>query len=128
MAERFAIRIDAFWRPFLLIGGAGRENSYVEIAEDSITARFGWLFNQTIPRDEIESAELVPWPWWAGIGLRLLYFNGGVGLVGSYDGVVEIRFRQRRRLWGFTGYRRLAVSIEEPERFLQALAVPVSVD
>jgi hypothetical protein len=124
MAERFPIRVDAFWRPFLMLGGAGGENSYVEIDEDAITVRFGWLFNQTMPRDEIEGAEPIAWPWWAGIGLRVIYLNGGLGLVGSYNGVVEIRFRERRRLWGFTGYRRLAVSLEEPERFLQALGVP----
>jgi hypothetical protein len=123
MAERFAIRVDAFCRPFLLLGGAGGENSYVEVDKDAVTVRFGWLFNQTIPRDEIEGAEPAQWPWWAGIGWRT-NFSGTIGLVGSYDAVVEIRFRQRRRLWGFTGYRGLAVSLQEPERFLQALGVP----
>jgi hypothetical protein len=123
MAERFRIRIDPWWRPFLLIGGVRSENSYVEVEEGSITTRFGWLFNQTIPRGEIEGAGPVDWPWWAGIGLRLIYLSGRIGLVGSYNGVVEIRFRTARRLWGISRYRQLAVSLEEPERFLAALGV-----
>jgi hypothetical protein len=123
---RFPIRIDAVWRPFLLVGGVREQTAYVDVGEDAITVRFGWLFNQTMARDDIEGAGRVSWPWWAGIGLRLLYFSGGVGLTGSYNGVVEIRFRARRRLWGFTGCRRLAVSLEEPERFLQTLGVPTA--
>ncbi|MEX1252784.1 MAG: hypothetical protein WEE64_00440 [Dehalococcoidia bacterium] len=124
MAERFRIRIDPFWRPFLLIGGARSESSYVEVEEDSISIRSGWLFNQTIPRDEIEGAAPTEWPWWASSWRT--NFSGTIGLVGSYNGVVEILFRERRRLWGFTGYRRLAVSLEEPERFIEALGVPLS--
>ena len=121
-STRFPMRLDPWWRPLLLIGGATSSNSYVELSEDAVTVRFGWLFRRTLPRSDIEGAVRTRWPLWHSVGWRT-NFRGLIGLIGSYQGVVEIRLRTPRRVWGLFTLRRLAVSLEEPQRFLDSLGV-----
>ncbi len=120
-SSRFAIRMDPWWRPLLLPGGALPDSSYVELSDDALSVRFGWLFNHAIARTEIEGAAARDWPLWMGVGWRTT-FRGLVGLIGSYQGVVEVRLRTPARAWGLVSYDRLAVSLEGPGRFLAALA------
>ena len=119
---RFPMRIDPWWCPLLLVGGATPGNSYVELSDDALTARFGWLFRSIVPRSDIEAAVPRRWPLWYGVGWRT-NLCGLVGLIGSYRGVVEIRLRAPVRVWGLFTLRRLAVSLEEPQRFLDSLGV-----
>jgi len=114
------MRLDPWWRPLLLIGGATPSNSYVELSEDAVNFRFGWLFRRTLPRSDIEEAVPRRWPLWYGVGWRT-NFRGLIGLIGSYQGVVEIHLRTPGRVWGLFSLRRLAVSLEEPQRFLDFL-------
>jgi hypothetical protein len=110
------------WRPLLLLFGATAGRSYVELAEDRLAARFGWLFDHSFPLSGIEGAARRSWPLLAGIGWRS-NLVGVIGLIGSSAGVVEIRLRQRRWLWMLLPLpcNRLAVSLEDPQRFLEAL-------
>jgi hypothetical protein len=119
--DRFPMRLDPWWRPLLLIGGATPGTSYVELEAGTLTLRFGWLFRQTIPRSHIDGAVETRWPPWYGIGWRTT-FRGRFGLIGSLGGVVEIRLRTPIRVWRVLACQRLVVSMEEPERFLAALA------
>jgi hypothetical protein len=120
---RFPIRRVRWAVPLLVLFGATAGRSYVELADDRLVARFGWLFQYTFPIADIEGAARRSWPWFYGIGWRTS-FRGTVGLIGSYDNVVEIRFKRRRRLWMLLPVPcdRLAVSLEDPEAFLDALA------
>ena len=121
---RFSMRLGPWWRPLLLAGGATPDNSYLELSEDELSLHFGLLFNRTIPREQIESAAEAEWPLWMGVGWRA-GFGGRYGLIGSYQGFVEVTLRepiQRLSLFNFT---RIAVSLEEPEAFLQALGASV---
>lgn len=122
---KFAIRIDWIWRPLLLIGGATPANSYVEVDGDEIHLRFGLMFNERILKANIAAASGRPWPWWRGIGLRAA---GEVcGLIGSREGVVELRLRERARVrigfipWPF-GIGRIAVSLEDPQACIDAIS------
>ncbi len=86
--------------------------------------RFGWLFNQSFPLTAIESVAHGRWPWYYGLGWRS-NLVGMVGIVGSYRGVVEIRFKQRQRVSGILpffklGCDRLMVSLNEPDDFIEA--------
>jgi hypothetical protein len=117
---RFPIRRSPWWRPLLLLFGATAGRSYVELAEDRLEARFGWLFRHSFPLGDIEGAARRSWPWLYGIGWRSNLL-GVLGLIGSRAGVVEIRLRQRRSLWVLLRFNRLAVSLEDPDRFLEAL-------
>lgn len=118
---RFQMRIDPWWQPLLLVGGGTQDGSYLELSDDALTVRFGWLFQRTIPRSDIEEAVPSRWPVWMGVGWRT-DLRGLFGLIGSYRGVVELRLRAPIRVWGMLTCRRLAVSLEEPEQFVAALA------
>jgi len=129
-AIRFPIRRDPWWAPLLLLFGATPGRSYVELAGDRLVARFGWLFHHSFPLTGIEGAGMRSWPLLYGIGWRTNLI-GVVGLTGSYRNVVEVRFKRRRWVWMLLplSCNRLAVSLEDPDAFLEALAkagVPVS--
>ena len=119
--QRFAMRLDSWWQPLLLAGGATPENSYVELRENDVRLRFGFLFDQTLALSDIESVQEMTWPWWYGVGWRT-NFLGQLALIGSHRGVVELKLRQPQRVWGLMRYRRLVVSLEEPQRFVEAIA------
>ena len=129
-ATRFPIRRDPWWAPLLLLFDATPGRSYVELADDGLVARFGWLFHHSFPLADIEGAGRRSWPLLYGIGWRSNLF-GVIGLIGSRGNVVEVRLRRRRWIWMLLplSCNRLAVSLEDPEAFLEALArvgVPVS--
>ena len=109
------------WGPLLALFGATPGRSYVELTGDQLVVRFGFLFHHSFPLAGIEGGGRRSWPWLYGVGWRS-NFVGVIGLIGSRSGVVEIRFRQRRSLWMLLRFNRLAVSLEDPEAFLEALA------
>jgi len=129
-ATRFPIRRSLWWVPLLLLFGATPGRSYVELDDDRLVARFGWLFHHSFPLADIEGAARTSWPLLDGIGWKTNLF-GVVGLIGSPGNVVEVRFKRRRWVWMLLplSCNRLAVSLENPEAFLKALGragVPVS--
>ncbi len=130
---RFAIRRDWFWRPLLLLLGASAGRSWLEIGGGELRARYGWFYDRRYPLASIAGAGRRSWPLILGVGWRFT-FGGTVGLIGSLRNVVEIRFDRPRRVdetrvlvdrpSGIVfpvRYRRLAVSLENPEEFLAAL-------
>ncbi|HEY5639531.1 MAG TPA: hypothetical protein VIW01_05720 [Dehalococcoidia bacterium] len=120
---RFQMRIDRVWAPAVLVGGATRNNSYVEVTPEAVTFHFGYIFNHTENRDDVREVKARRWPWWMGIGWRS-NLRGLVGLVGSYRNVVEVSFESRSRAWGLLPMNRIAVSVEDPEGFMAALQPP----
>ena len=120
--ERFPVRIDMLWRLPVLLLGAAKRYSYAELREDGLLLRLG-LVKVTVPYADIESAEDLRWPWYAGIGVRIGP-EGVVGLVGSFHGVVKLRLRRpagMKAIWTFPASS-FAVSLEDPAGFRQALA------
>jgi hypothetical protein len=129
-AIRFPILRSPLSAPLLRLFGATPGHSYVELTDDGLVARFGWLFHYSFPLADIEGAGRRSWPLLYGVGWRSNLF-GVVGLIGARENVVEVRLKQRRWIWMLLPLpcNRLAVSLEEPEAFLEALAkagVPVS--
>jgi hypothetical protein len=118
---RFQIRIDPIWRAPLLLGGATRNNSHVELTDAGVRFRFGLLFDRLVPYDEIKAVFGRSWPLLYGIGWRS-NLRGVIGLTGSYHDVVEVRLKRRiGRAWGVFPVDRICVSLEEPERFVYEL-------
>jgi hypothetical protein len=120
---KFQMRVDPIWRPLLLVGGATPGNSYVEVDAESVHFRFGPLFGLTVARANIASAAGRSWPLWSGIGWR--GFGGFIALIGSTDGVVEMRLSEgvRTRLlvpWPWA-VKRIAVSLEDAQGFIDAV-------
>lgn len=120
---RFSIRIDPVWRPLMLVGGASPTNSYVELEGDQLALRFGVLFSQRMPVSDVASAAGRSWAWWQGYGVRA--WGDQLGLIGSAENVVELTLREPKRVsigfvpWPF-GVRRIAVSLEDPQGFMDA--------
>jgi len=120
---RFPILISPLWRPFLLPFGATAERSFAEIEDGQLHVRFGALFDQRFPLEQVEGAGQAHWPLWAGVGWRTS-FRGTIGLIGTYVNIVEVRFKQpqRVRLVVPQRCRRLVLSLEDPRGFIAALS------
>ena len=119
---RFPMLLSPFWRPLLLPLGGTPARSYAEIEDGQLHVRFGLLFDQRFPLDEIEAAAPSHWPVWAGIGWRAS-FRGTVGLIGTYVNIVEVRFKERQRVRMLLPVpcQRLFISLAEPRDFISAL-------
>ena len=122
---RFQMRIDRAWAPGMLIGGATHSNSYVDVTPEAVTFHFGYLFNHTESREDIGDVKARSWPWWMGIGWRS-NLRGLIGLVGSYQNVVEVSLGRRSLVWGVLPMERIAISVEDPEGLMKALKPPAS--
>ena len=120
MSKRFPIRIDGWWVPLLVPFGATNKNSAVEVMDDDVHFHFGFFFDRSVPRSEIEGVYRRAWPWWMGVGWKS-NFRGVIGLIGSYDGVVEVKLRTKTRAWGVFPCDRIAVSLRDPDGFVAML-------
>ena len=120
-AGHYRIRLDAVWRPLLLIFGGIQSNSFVDVTDEVVHFHFGFLFDRTVPRSDVESVSARSWPLWMGIGWRT-NLRGMVALIGSYENVVEVKTRSKHRLWGVLRWDRIAVSLENPEGFVAELS------
>ncbi len=121
MDTRFPILISPLWRPLLLLFGATPGLSYVAIEDDMLHARFGLLFDRRFPLTTIESVHRSSWPFLYGIGWRT-NFLGRFGLIGSHTRVVDVRFKERQKVWRIVPCRRLSVSLVDPDGFVEALS------
>ena len=118
---RFEIKRGA-WRPLLALMGGTKTRSYVELTDEELTLRFGFL-EETMPRSHVVQARAARWPAWGGVGWRI--GPGTLGLIGALSGIVELELEPAHRtrvLWIPMDYRRVFISLVEPEAFLRALA------
>lgn len=124
-ATRLSIAWSRWLRPlgWLIAGSASR--SWVEVGPDKVTASFGSLGWAEVPRDCILRAARRAWPRSRGYGIRS-YEGDGAAFVGhrtrvvelTLDPPVEVKAVLPRRV------RRLALSPEDPDRFLALLSEP----
>jgi hypothetical protein len=124
MTTRYAIRRGAF-APLLAALGATARASFVEVTADAVRFRFGWGFDERLPRADLAAARRARWPWYRGIGWRL--WPGCIGLIGSLSGVVEIALARPRRARVFGvpwTFRWIAVSFRDPDGFLAEFRGP----
>lgn len=120
---RHPMRLSRAWRPLLAIFGGTPGDSFVDVGPEQVRFRFGFTFDQRIPRAQIEGAAAVKHAWWLGIGWKIA--PGMVALIGDTAGVVEVRLREPRRVrlvgipWR---YQKLRVSLQDPEAFIKDVA------
>ena len=120
MATRFPMAMGIF-APLLLLFGATRGTSYVEVRGKVVEFRMG-LYRKRVPRAEIRGARLRRWRPWEGIGWRTDR-EGAVLLVSAGRELVEVSFERPLRGWISLGkrYDRIAVSVEDPDGLIAAL-------
>lgn len=121
----YRMRLDTIWRPVLLMFGGIQSNSFVDMTEEVVHFHFGFVFDRTVARSEVESVTRRSWPWWMGVGWRS-NLRGVIGLIGSHEGVVEVKLRHKQRAWGIFPCDRIAVSLQEPDRFVAELSGSVA--
>lgn len=124
--RRFHLHRSFPWTLLLLLFGSTRSNSFVEIGEGRLHAKMGLFFDETFSLTDVVGVRKTTWPWLMGIGWRADFF-GHVGLVGSYGEVVEVRFREKRRIgmapipFRLLPCDRLSVRVEDTEGLVEAL-------
>jgi hypothetical protein len=119
---RHPMRLGPVWRPLLALFGGTPGDSFVDVGPEEVRFRFGFTFDQRIPRAQITGVVPVKHSWWMGIGWKI--GPGVVALIGDSAGVVEVRLRESRRvrLLGIPWrYQRLRVSLQEPDSFISEI-------
>jgi hypothetical protein len=120
-ARRFPFRFSGWLLPLFWIVGLSQRSSLVELDDDELRVRMGWAFRARIPRSAIVRSRRGGNLWFS-IGV-----HGGFGVWavnGSAQGTVWIDIDPPVRA-GAVGFpirlRRLALGLEDPDRFLGAL-------
>ena len=91
------------------------------LGDDGMHFRFGFAFNRTVPYELVAAVFPRSWPLLNGSWRSNL--RGVLGLTGSYHDVVEVRLQKRIDNWaGVFPVDRIAVSLEEPEAFIEELS------
>ena len=116
--------------PILHTFGARPETTYTDIEGGTLEVAMGRWFHERIPLDAIAAIAPSEWPWWGGLGVKLAHH--GVGVVGSLEGVVNIKFAKpiKMHVIAVVDVEQLWVSLVDPAGFLKALSeatkLPVS--
>jgi hypothetical protein len=107
--------------PLIKILGCKPETSYAEIDGSDLHIRMGIWFDATIPLAEIASVAPSDWPWWGGLGVKMI--KEGVAVVGSTEGITAIRLKSPRHLRILVSVlsSRLLLSLEDRDGFIRAL-------
>jgi hypothetical protein len=118
---RFSIRFDRWYRVLSSALLLRPRASYVEIADDTVTARMGWAFATTFPRAAVvRTSRLDHAPLSRGVH----GFAGRWLVNGSGDRilVIDLEPAQRARVIGVPiKLRQLAVSVEDPDALANQL-------
>jgi hypothetical protein len=95
---RYPIKIteNFILEPIMRTTGVTSESSYVELQADAIEVTMGRWFHETIPLSELARISTASWPWWGGLGVKL--HHHGVGVVGSTEGVVNLKLKAPRKV------------------------------
>ena len=119
---KFSIKIDTLWIAPLMLIGASRDQSYVEIGDSELHIKMG-IGDERIPLTNIELVEPHEWSLFHGIGHRVTH--DGLGYVGSTDHVVRIKLKAPQSFHVIFGmhkeFSNFYVSLEHPQEFQAAL-------
>jgi hypothetical protein len=122
--QQFAFDFYPWTRFLFSLAGHGPEVSSVDITEDTIHVRSGWLFQAEIPCSALFSVERSANPWWNFGGVQTNSI-GSWAVGGTYRNVVrlELEPKAKGRLFSlFTiSIRRLFISIDNPDGFITAV-------
>lgn len=120
--RRFAYRLGSRSRPVLrLFGVTGAADAWVDLDDDSLAARFGWM-RATTPIANIRQWRIEgPWRWITAIGIRRSVRHGDFTFGGSHLGGVRLDFHEPIRLGRFKPTA-LYLTVEDLEGFADALA------
>ena len=93
--RRFAYRLGhRSWPVLRLFGVGGPDDAWVDLGEETLTARFGWA-TATTPSANIASWRIEgPWRWITAIGIRRSFRHRDITFGGSPHGGVRLDFHE----------------------------------
>lgn len=108
--------------PILHTFGVRDETSYVDLEGDHLEVSMGKWFHERIPLSAIAALAPSEWPWWGGLGVKLGHH--GVGVVGSLDGVVNLKLKRaiEVKVLARVSVEQMWISLKDRDGFLHALA------
>jgi hypothetical protein len=122
---RFEFAFDGTIGPWAKVVGVRPDNSYVEVAGERVTIRFGpWVVETS--RGNVTGADVTgPYAWWKVAGPpHLSFIDRGLTMATSTDKGVCIRFRRPVKgiePVGVLRHRGVTVTPRDPERLIEAL-------
>ena len=127
--HRFPILITQLSQVLMIPFGVTRRRAFAQLQDGVLHVRFGPMFDERIPLDNVQKAEASKWPRWAGVGPRT-DFRGRIGLVGSYSNAVKLTLKKPMDVHLFVlpvTCRQLYMSLEDPDRFVRDVSKPRAV-
>ena len=118
----FTVRFSPWLRPLFVLLGMAPRRSEVTVGEDSIQVRLGWAFRAEVPIASVRSVSRTPDVWWA-VGVHT-DMRGRWIVNGSPRGMVAFELDPAVRGRGIglgVRIRRLLLSLEEPDAFVEAV-------
>jgi hypothetical protein len=104
-----------------LFGVHGAEDAWVDITDDTLTAKFGW-FTATTSIANIASWRIEgPWKWITAIGVRRSFRHADITFGGSPAGGVRLDFREPIKV-GPLKTPAIYLTVEDLEGLEEALA------
>lgn len=104
-----------------LFGVHGADDAWVDLDDDSLTARFGWSRAMT-PIANITSWQIEgPWMWVTAIGVRRSFRHADLTFGGSAAGGVRLDFREPIKI-GLLTVPALYLTVQDLEGLGAALA------
>ncbi len=102
--------------------------SFIAISQDRMRIRFGGFVDTIVETDEVLGAQLVPWSWWKGLGVRTA-FGGDVALVAAWGYSAEITLKRPIRVWLLprlwrVSATRVVVSVRNPHKLVERFGPP----
>ena len=120
---RFAFSYDRITRAVFTPFGMGPRRSWIDVDDDAVHVRFAYGFRMTIPRRSITAVE----PTTRRVFDRGVHgWRGRWVINGARTGLVDLHLEpavRARSLLGGVTVRCLTVSLDEPDRFREALAL-----
>ena len=108
--------------PVLYSFGVRGETSHATIADGLLEVQMGTWMHERIPLTEISGLGPATWPWWGGMGIKLAH--RGVGLIGAFEGIVNVKLQGPRKVRVVLDVdcSQVWLSLDDPDGFLRELS------
>jgi hypothetical protein len=124
MEQRFPFDVDPTYQPLLLAWGVTRGRAAVELSQDRLEARFGYVSLGTELSNIADARVTGPYKAHRAIGVRTSLTDRGLTFGSNTRGGLCILFHRPVPGWGPTRFIRhpgLTVTVRDPEGLRQAL-------
>jgi len=121
---RYELKIteNFLMEPIMAVFGVTQATSFVDLGATTFEVKMGIWFHETFPLAAISALGPSDWPWWGGLGVKL--HHHGVGLVGSSENVINVKFREPQKVTAVVPVdcEQVWISMADRDGFLRALS------